>query len=303
VTNEARNKGRDFASFLENLPEEQRILGNDVNRRAAEAEFQEFLQDFAERRCYLCKKPLASFSNKTPCPHWLLKPKGFKKKHFTDIANQYGYFQIQSFLRWVANQQAFARNINDLPEEGTANKLFDVTIRYKNFEWAFSCAPSDYEGHSTSQHARHQHYHFQMRVDGRQFINYSDFHVPFSEMDIINIEAMRALPGKLKQRFSFGEGMSDMLNEETLEHVVKSSVPSNESEVDASFKLDTIAMAEEGKTISGDDLYEIIQEAKAKGVTVASLMHKLPNAQTRVIVTPGPGVVEQAPRGGPKKAA
>jgi hypoxanthine-guanine phosphoribosyltransferase len=62
-------------------------------------------------------------------------------------------------------------------------------------------------------------------------------------------------------------------------------------------------MAEEGKTISGDDLYEIIQEAKAKNVTVASLMHKLPNTQTRVFVTPGPGVVEQAPRSGRNKDA
>ena len=56
---------------------------------------------------------------------------------------------------------------------------------------------------------------------------------------------------------------------------------------EAPFKIDTIAMAEEGKTISGDDLYEIIQETKAKNVTVASLMRKLPNARTRVIVTPG----------------
>ena len=58
---------------------------------------------------------------------------------------------------------------------------------------------------------------------------------------------------------------------------------------------------EEGKAIRGEDLYEIIQEAKTKGVTVASLIHKLPNAQTRVIVSPGPGVVEQAPRNSVKK--
>ena len=55
-------------------------------------------------------------------------------------------------------------------------------------------------------------------------------------------------------------------------------------------------MAEEGKTISGDALHAIIQEAKEKGVTVASLIHKLPNAQVNVVISPGPGVVEQAPR-------
>lgn len=303
MTQDARIKGKQFANFLATLPDEQRRYGNEVNHKAAEAEYRDFLEHFANGSCYLCRAPFSSFSSKRPCPHWLLKPKGFKKKHFIEIARRYGYFQIQSFLRWMANREGFARNINDLPEEGTANKLFEVTIRHRNLEWAFSCAPSDYEGHATSQHARHPHYHFQMRVDGRQFINYSDFHVPFSDMDVINIEAMRALPGKVKQRYSFGEGMREVLSDEMLEEIVKTTVPSNENETEAHFKLDTIAMAEDGKTISGDDVYEIIQEAKAKGVTVASLMHRLPNARTKVIVTPGPGVVEQAPRGGGKNDA
>jgi hypothetical protein len=96
-------------------------------------------------------------------------------------------------------------------------------------------------------------------------------------MDIVNIEAMRTLPGKVKQRFSFGEGMHDVLNDETVEHIVNATVPGDATD-EAPFKIDTIAVAEEGKTISGDDLYEIIQEAKARNVTIASLMHKLPNA-------------------------
>jgi hypothetical protein len=182
VTQDARAKGKNFAKFLESLPEEQRVHGNEVDRRAAEEEYQIFLEHFAKGSCYLCLKPLASFSKKSPCLHWLLNPKGFKKKDFPAIAKRYGYFQIQSFLRWVANRDDFARNINDLPEEGTDGKLFEVTIKYKRLEWAFSCAESDYEGHATSQHAKHQHYHFQMRIDRRPFINYSDFHLPFSEM-------------------------------------------------------------------------------------------------------------------------
>ncbi|MDP3483773.1 MAG: hypothetical protein Q8S05_10750 [Sulfuricella sp.] len=302
MTKDPRAKGKDFAKFLESLPEETLAHGNEVNFRAAEAEHQHFLEHFGKGHCYLCKKPLASFSKKSPCPHWLLKPKGFKKNDLLLIAQHYGYYQIQSFLRWVANQEGFARNINDLPDEGTGTKLFEVTIKYKNLEWAFSCAESDYQGHATSQHAKHQHYHFQMRLDRKQFINYGDFHVPFSEIDVINIEAMRARPDKIKQRFSFGEGMNDVLNDSTVEHIVNATLPGDATE-EAPFKIDTFAMAEEGKTISGDVLYEIIQEAKAKNITVASLMHKLPNARTRVIVTPGPGVVEQAPRSGRKKDA
>lgn len=302
VSDAVRAKGKDFAKFLESLSEEDLARGNEASFRQAQAEYQSFREHFERGFCYLCEKPLASFSKKLPCPHWLLKPKGFKKNDLPDIAQRYGFFQIQSFLRWVANQDGFARNINDLPDEGTGSKLFEATIKYKNLEWAFSCAESDYQGHATSQHAKHPHYHLQMRVDHRPFINYSDFHLPFSEMDVINIEAMKALPGKVKQRFSFGEGMHDVLNDEMLEHIVHATVPGDVVD-EAPFKIDTIAMADEGKTISGDDLYNIIQEAKAKGVTVASLMHKLPNAHTRVIVSPGPGVVEQAPRSGRKKDA
>jgi len=295
MTEATKTKARDFAKFLESLPEDIRTRGNEESFRAAEAEHQSFLKYFDDGHCYLCRKPLTSFSKKSPCPHWLLKPKGFKKNDLPAIARHYGFFQIQSFLRWVANRESFARNINDFTDEGSGGKLFEVTIKYKNLEWSFSCAESDYQGHATSQHAKHPHYHFQMRIERRAFINYSDFHIPFTEMDIINIEAMRALPGVVKQRFSFGEGMNDVLNDETVEYIVNTTVPTDASNKPP-FKIDTIAVAEEGKTISGDDLCELIQEAKAKNVTVASLIHKLPNAQTQIIVTPGPGVVEQAPR-------
>lgn len=297
MSKEIRSKGVEFAKFLETLPPEEIDKGNRKSYEEAEDEYRRFVDHFHRGICYLCEKPLSSFSKKLPCAHWLLKPKGFKKKDFAVVADEYGYFQIQSYLRWVANQDGFGRNINDLKEEGSGSKLFEVTIRFRNLEWAFSCAESDYQGHATSQHSKHPHYHFQMRIDRRPFINYSDFHAPFSEMDIINIEAMRSRPEKIRQRFSFGEGISEILNDDSVESIVNSSLASA-SEEDATFKLDTLVLAEEGKTISGDDLYAIIQEAKEKGVTVASLLHKLPNASVRVMVTPGPGVVEQAPRGG-----
>lgn len=290
-------KGEEFAKYLESLSPDEKTNLNNRNIQNAESEYSTFKDHFTNDNCYLCSKPLTWFSTKTPCPHWLLKPKGFSKSNFPEITKLYGFFQIQSFLRWVANQDGFAKNINDIPEEGTGNKLFEVTIKYKNLEWAFSCAESDYKGHPTSQHGKHQHYHFQMRIDKRQFINYSDFHVPFSHMDIINIEAGRSSPHQIKQQFTFGEGMKDVLNDETVEHIVKGSIPANEdSENDAPFKFDIIATAEEGKLIAGEDIYALIQEAKRKGVTISSLMHTLPNAQSQIIVSPGPGVVNQAPR-------
>ncbi|HEU5048520.1 MAG TPA: hypothetical protein VFT64_11835 [Rickettsiales bacterium] len=295
-----REKGQYFAKFLESLPQAERTRGNQLQLQQAEAEHRQFRNDFHHRSCYLCHKPLASFTTNIPCLHWLLKPSGFKKSDFLTLIKKYGFFQTQTYLRWVANEEAFARNINDMSEEGTG-KLFETTIRYKNLEWSFSCTESDYLGHSESNHAAHPHYHFQMRIDNRPFIDYSDFHIPFKENEIISIEAMRTAPGTIKLKFPFGEGMQDILTDETVEHIVNTTVPEASSEESAPFKIDTLIMADEGKTISSEDLYKIIQDAKEKKVTVASLMHKVPNANVRVLVTPGPGVVEQAPRTKRKK--
>ena len=287
---------------LEVMSPEERDCVSRENVQRTEAEYIEFLAAFEKGQCYICQHPLSSFSKKKACLHWLLKPKGFKKNDFADVAKHFGFFQIQTYLRWIANTHAFAKNINDLSDEGTGTKLFELTIRYRNLEWAFSCAKSDYLGHQSSQHAKYPHYHFQMRIDQRPFINYSDFHVPFSEDDILSIEAKRRLPHVVKHKFPRGEGMSELLNDDTVEALVTGGIKADD-EADASLHLDTLVIADEGTTIRGEDLYNIIQEAQAKGVTVTSLMHKLPNAKTRVIITPGHGVVEQAPRTGRNKGS
>lgn len=300
MSQEIRDKGIQFAEFLEGFSEEELQKGNEAEFQRAKEEYERFKSDFANNHCYLCDRSLDSFSKKNPCIHWLLKPKGFKKKDIKLIAEKYGIFQIQSLLRWYANEEAFAKNINDLAEEGSGSKLLELTIKYKNIEWSFSCAESDYLGHQNSQHAKNPHYHFQMRVDKRQFINFNDFHLPLSEMDVLHISAMQAKPDVIKNRNSFGEGMADVFNEEMIEHVLNS--PSfGDNHEEAPFSIDSFVIAEEGKTISGDDLYDVIEEAKAKGVTVASLLHKVPNAKTEITVSPGPGVVEQSPRSRGKK--
>jgi hypothetical protein len=89
---------------------------NDAEARArheeiiakTEAEYAEFVRAFNEGDCYLCHHPIASFSTQRPCLHWLLKPKGFKKKHIVEVVNHYDFFQLQSYLRWVANRRFIA---------------------------------------------------------------------------------------------------------------------------------------------------------------------------------------------------
>jgi len=265
------------------------------------AEHATFRAKFADGICYLCDAPVTSYTKGQPCAHWLLNPKGFTKGDFPAVTKRYGFFQLESFLRWIANTASFARNINDLKDEGTG-KLFESTIRYNDLEWGFSCAESDYMGHTTTQHARHAHYHFQMRVRGYTIIKYNDFHIPFKDSEIHQIEAMRAAPNLIKHRYPFGEGMEDVLTDETVDHIVNGGLAGEGvNEDEAPFKLDTLVVADEGTTMRGEDIYNLIQEARAKNVTIASLIHKLPNSSARVVVSPGPGVVEQAPRSGGRK--
>lgn len=303
MSNEIRAKGADLAKFLEQMTPEERDRVSAENIRRTEAEYLRFLEAFGRNECYLCKKPFSSFSKKTPCIHWFLKPKGFKKHDLLSVANRYGVFQIQTYLRWIANQEGFARHINDMSEEGTGTKLIELTIRYRNLEWSFSCAEADYLGHQTSQHTKHPHYHVQMRIDKRPFINYSDLHLPLTEGDILSLEARRRLPHIAKHKFPYGEGMSDVLNDNTVDALVNNSGGDSTNPEGAPLHFESIVMADEGTTIRGEDMYNLIQEAKAKGVSVASLLHRLPNASARVLVTPGPGVVEKAPRKGRKKDA
>lgn len=300
MTTPCLDKAAKLVSHLEAMRPEERDRASEENIRQAEAEHEKFLAAFSIGHCYLCRNPLSSFSKKTPCLHWLLKPKGFKKNDLPAIAQRFGFFQAQTYLRWVANTQGFARHINDLPEEGTGGKLIELTVRYRSLEWSFSCAESDFLGHATSQHSKHPHYHFQMRVEQRPFINFSDFHVPFTEVDIVGLEAKRVAPHLVKHAFPRGEGMAEVINEASLDALVSArSTPDIESE--ALVHLSSMVMADEGTQIDGTELANLCREASVRGVPLASLLHKLQNTSTRVIVSPGAGVVEQAPRSGRKK--
>ena len=301
MSESARSEGREFARFLESMPEAERVDLYNKQVEKDKRQYQEFAAAFSNGHCYLCDKPLPTFSTKSPCLHGLLKPKGFEKGCIRLIADKFGIFQIQAYLRWVATQDAPVRNINDLSEDGGKN-LIALTIRYKQLEWSFSCSESDFLGHQGSNFGKEPHYHFQMRIDGRPYINYSDFHLPLTRFDVVHIEAKRVHGDKLVYKFPFGEGIGDFLKDENVETILKHSKMSYDPDLErdgtSPFRIQSLVMAEDGGTISGDDIHNLMQEAREKGVTVASLLHKLPNATTQVIVSPGPGVVDPAPRKG-----
>jgi len=298
MNEKVKNEAKELVEFVQSLPAEERERSNREGMEKAKAEYRQFVECFRTGKCSVCGDALASFDPARPCLHWLLVPDGFTKWHFMAVARRYGMFPMQLFLRRVANEDAVARNINDLSDEGTG-KLIELTIRWGDYEWAFSCSDGDYKGHENGAvEAQRPHFHFQMRYKKQAFIRYNEFHVPLSDKDIFTIEAKRAAPEFVSHHFMGGEGMSDLLDEKTLEHMIAAGQSTRNAD-EASMRLSTIIMADEGHTIDGDELNAIFGEAREKGVTVASLIKgRLQKVNIMTIVSPGDGVVEQAPRAG-----
>ena len=85
-----------------------------------------------------------SFKESVHCFHWFTYPKGIRKKHFESyLKKPIGFFQLDSYFRWLANSEVFLTNINDLKDETSATSYLESTFRYKNFEWAFSVGRYD----------------------------------------------------------------------------------------------------------------------------------------------------------------
>jgi hypothetical protein len=114
---------------------------------------------------------------------------------------------------------------------------------------------------------------------------------------------MILLPEKVRPKFLFGEGMGDVLRKENIELLLNTAKNEGEREEDAAISINTMILAKEGTQIKGEDLYNIIQQAKKKRVTIASLASQIPNTDVNVEISPGPGVVDHSERSGRKKNA
>ncbi|HDY68298.1 MAG TPA: hypothetical protein ENH85_10965 [Candidatus Scalindua sp.] len=258
-----------------------------------------FKEHFSKGSCYKCGSSLKAFSSKKPCIHWFLRPKDFKKKHFKSLFGLYGYFQMEAFARWVANQDDPVTNINDLDMEKSEKKIIETTIKYKHIEWSFSCSNSDIEGHVNSQQGNFPHFHFQMRLDNKPFINYKDFHIPLKDEDIWKLAMINQTEIPIEHHFRYGEGMQSALSDDTLEFLIDNSEKA-ENESEATYKFNTIVTAKQGQTISGDDIADLIEESKRTGTPFAKLAHRLV-ANVQTIVKAGDAVPELAKRTSTKK--
>lgn len=281
--------------YLEDISDEELKKRSNEEYAKAEKDFKELKESLAEGKCSFCRNPISHFSDKKPCFHWLLKPNGFKKRHFPLLYKKYSFRRMEAYLRWVANTDVPLKNINDLVEEKTSSKKIELTISYKDLEWSFSCSESDYSGHQNKQEGKEPHYHFQMKKAGNVIINYGGFHIPFHDEDFFSFALAEGKIPRLGYKHIHGAGMQELLDnfsaEEILEQMIKA-----DNEEDAQFHTSTLVEAEPGTTISGSDIADLVKEHKRTGIPMARLIQKLSNVKETSYITPGPGVPELAKR-------
>jgi hypothetical protein len=255
-----------YRTIFEGMPpeeiEEMNRLADEEHQREAKA----FKEGYKKGTCYLCNKPFKTISKDNSCLHWLLRQCKFKKKDFPKIYEKYGYGNIAAFIRWCANQEQFQSNINDLEDEKSDRKVLSYTVKWKNIEWTFDCSKNDFEGHQGTS-IDYPHYHFQMRIGGRQFINFNDFHIPFTDQDIFELNNSMEQGDWFKQNFgTIGSGMQEAMSvelDDILEHTNRS-----ENEEKATYHFSTMIDATDNP-ISGEEIYQIHQEAESTGKTFA----------------------------------
>jgi hypothetical protein len=271
--------------MIESLPAGELDRINQLQHEQALDEHRRFKEHYEREECYLCGKPFKTLSKNTSCIHWLLRRCKFKAKDFSKVYQAFDYHQISSFLRWVANQERFQGNINDLVDEKGERKIIQTTIKWKNIEWTFDCSKTDYEGHGGSN-SNFPHYHFQMRIDGKQFINFNSHHIPFSEKDLFNLDLVHQEPDLIKHSFGpGGSGMQDAVEVEP-ELILQNTVVS-ENEDKATYHMQTMVMAEH-EPIKGEELQALIEESRATGKPMASLLskHLGDSVKVKTLITP-----------------
>jgi len=290
-----------FQNFLDDLPVGELDRINALEHEKTIDEYERFITSYLLGECYLCKKPFKSISKKTPCLHWLLRRCKFKSKDFSKVYSKFDYHQIMSYLRWVANQERFQGNINDLNEERSNGKIIETTIKWNNIEWTFNCSASDYSGHGGN--SNFPRYHFQMRVDGRPFISFNQHHVPFSENDLFNIDLLHQKPEIISHSYGpAGLGMQDAVDADP-EDILQYAVSVNNKE-DATYHIQSIIMSKDKDIpIKGEGIQAMVQESKKTGKPLASLIDKyFDNTVTsETIISPVDTIPNIAKRNGRRK--
>lgn len=294
-------KDKNLKKFLNSIPQEeidkQTQLQDEENKRV----YKEFIENLNIGKCFICNEQMNSFVENKPCFHWFTNPKGIKKKFFEPyLKNPIGFFKLDSYFRWLANSENFITNINDLKDETSSTSFLETTYKYKNIEWAFSIGYTDKEGHPNAQVGAEPHYHIQMKVDNFVFLKFNDFHIPFSDEDLFNLELFEQAGDIVKWEHSHGVGIGILEDEKALEIIDNISTIAENVE-NAIFNRQTFVEAPEGQTISGELIQQAINESKQTKQPIGKILQRLlTDAKITTIITPSDVVPNMTKRSGKK---
>lgn len=288
----------DIINFWNNLSEEQKKDLSERQRKESELDYQNFKTQFLKGKCYLCNQDLDKYSD-SPCLHWLVVPdcKSKKIEEFLMGGHQ-NFYQIQSYLRWVANQERLFGNINNLKSEIPKGKIVETTITYQDFEWTLSISEEDIKGHSKSKNSNFPHYHFQLRKDGNVRIKDNKFHIPLTEDDLFTLKSERR--GFMSWR-DMGAGMQEAL-EMREEGILEEALSITDDPEKASFDTSYCLISTDGKGISEDEIVEILKEQKETEKPLSQLLHKLSGEHSQMAIhSAAESVPDIAERKNPRK--
>jgi hypothetical protein len=253
--------------------------------KKAKEQYERFLKYFEKGKCYYCSKDLNSLDKDNPCLHWLLYPPGLKKKYFDIFFKKFDLFQINTYLMHVAFQEENSyANINNLSIERDSNKFWEVTIKYKNLKWSFSCSQTDFMGHENSR-VNFPHYHFLMQINRKPFISFDDYHIPLTEDDRLRIMAHNNPMGNFVHLW-YIPGMEEIFNQKPKD--LMKWMKTTEDEKNAPFNLSGIFELDGG--ISGEDIYKAMMKSKNSGESLIKCLSEIPNIKMKTIIEPGEAV-------------
>jgi hypothetical protein len=295
-------RNQDLKTSFKNLGEgfiaEKNRQQDEENKRVHE----DFISNLQKGKCFLCGMNMNSFKDSVHCFHWFTYPKGIRKKHFESyLKKPLGFFQLDSYFRWLANSEVFLTNINDLKVETSATSYLESTFRYKNIEWAFSVGNTDLEGHTAAKVGAEPHFHIQMKINNQIFLRFNDFHIPFSDQDLFMIELRKQMGDELIiNQGSLNAGIAVLENEELFKELEKEMIRSDD-ETTAPFNRQSIIIAPEGQTISGEIMQQAFDESSRTKEPVSKVIQRLiKDIKVITQIVPGDAVPEMTKRSGKK---
>jgi hypothetical protein len=300
MDNDIKNAVNYIKSQISGMSSDDRTEHHNSQKISYDKEYKLFSESYDKGVCYLCNKSFLTISKNNPCLHWLLRRCKFKKKHFKSLYEKYDYYELSAFLHWVSAKEKGSKNINNLKEEMSERKKFEITIKWKNIEWTLDCSHNDFIGHGGSQ-TDFPHWHFQMRIDGKQFINFNDFHIPLSKDDQLKIMLSEDKESGFCHSFGYGGfGMQetmdalkdnfDIMNEHLLAgdaengtvHMQSIITTTDGSKIDAEVINDARAMSQKTDKTMRYCLDKILKDNKnISRTTIASPSEHVPDIAKR----------------------